>query len=164
MACRHLVSLAPRGRSWHCDAMEIMALLSDPAAWLALLTLIALEVVLGIDNLIFIAILSNKLPEHQQQTQPRILRRRLPRAPGGAESGQGPVDRRLELRRRRPRGNFPTSESDMSSRTSQCSISVTSNVVLADFWTTVPLESGSPSLDETSTNVASDSATSDVRV
>ena len=35
---------------------------SDPAAWAALLTLIVLEVVLGIDNLVFIAILSNKLP------------------------------------------------------------------------------------------------------
>jgi predicted tellurium resistance membrane protein TerC len=32
----------------------------------ALLTLIALEIVLGIDNVIFIAILSGKLPEHQQ--------------------------------------------------------------------------------------------------
>ena len=53
-------------------AMEIMALLSDPAAWAALLTLVVLEVVLGIDNLIFIAILSNKLPEHQQQTARRV--------------------------------------------------------------------------------------------
>ena len=52
--------------------MDIIALFSDPAAWLALLTLIALEVVLGIDNLIFIAILSNKLPEHQQQKARRI--------------------------------------------------------------------------------------------
>lgn len=52
--------------------MDIMALLSDPAAWLALLTLIALEVVLGIDNLIFIAILSNKLPVHQQSKARRI--------------------------------------------------------------------------------------------
>ena len=52
--------------------MDILALFSDPAAWLALLTLIALEVVLGIDNLIFIAILSNKLPEHQQQRARRI--------------------------------------------------------------------------------------------
>lgn len=52
--------------------MDIMALISDPAAWLALLTLIALEVVLGVDNLIFIAILSNKLPEHQQQRARRI--------------------------------------------------------------------------------------------
>lgn len=52
--------------------MDIIALLSDPATWLALLTLIALEVVLGVDNLIFIAILSNKLPEHQQQRARRI--------------------------------------------------------------------------------------------
>ncbi len=48
-------------------AMEILALLADPAAWVALFTLIALEVVLGVDNLVFIAILSNKLPAHQQQ-------------------------------------------------------------------------------------------------
>ena len=52
--------------------MDLIALFSDPAAWLALLTLIALEVVLGVDNLIFIAILSNKLPEHQQQKARRI--------------------------------------------------------------------------------------------
>lgn len=52
--------------------MELLALLSDPAAWLALLTLIALEIVLGIDNLIFIAILSNKLPAHQQAKARRI--------------------------------------------------------------------------------------------
>ena len=52
--------------------MDIMALLTDPAAWAALLTLIALEVVLGIDNLIFIAILSNKLPPSQQQRARRI--------------------------------------------------------------------------------------------
>lgn len=52
--------------------MDILALLSDPAAWLALLTLIALEIVLGIDNLIFIAILSNKLPVHQQAKARRI--------------------------------------------------------------------------------------------
>ena len=52
--------------------MDILALLSDPAAWLALLTLIALEVVLGIDNLVFIAILSNKLPAEQQTRARRI--------------------------------------------------------------------------------------------
>ena len=40
--------------------------------WAALLTLIALEVVLGIDNLIFISILSNKLPEHQRERARRI--------------------------------------------------------------------------------------------
>jgi len=52
--------------------MDILALLTDPAAWAALLTLVVLEVVLGIDNLIFIAILSNRLPQHQQQTARRI--------------------------------------------------------------------------------------------
>ena len=52
--------------------MEILALLSDPAAWAALLTLIVLEVVLGIDNLVFIAILSNKLPPEQQRTARRV--------------------------------------------------------------------------------------------
>ena len=44
----------------------------DPTAWLGLLTLIVLEIVLGIDNLVFIAILSNKLPVHQQQKARRI--------------------------------------------------------------------------------------------
>lgn len=52
--------------------MDVLALLSDPAAWLALLTLIALEIVLGVDNLIFIAILSNKLPVEQQARARRI--------------------------------------------------------------------------------------------
>ncbi|WP_373488316.1 TerC family protein [Blastomonas sp.] len=50
----------------------IIPLLSDPAAWIALITLVVLEVVLGIDNLIFISILSNKLPAHQQQIARRI--------------------------------------------------------------------------------------------
>jgi predicted tellurium resistance membrane protein TerC len=47
-----------------------MPLLSDPAAWAALVTLVVMEVVLGIDNLIFISILSNKLPpEHRQRVR-----------------------------------------------------------------------------------------------
>jgi predicted tellurium resistance membrane protein TerC len=41
----------------------ILPLLTDPAAWAALVTLIVMELVLGIDNLIFISILTNKLPE-----------------------------------------------------------------------------------------------------
>ncbi|MBR0553289.1 TerC family protein [Stakelama marina] len=45
---------------------DILALFADPGTWAALITLIVLEVVLGIDNLIFISILSNKLPAHQQ--------------------------------------------------------------------------------------------------
>ena len=51
---------------------SITPLFSDPAAWAALVTLIVMEVVLGIDNLIFISILSNKLPEHQRQKVRRI--------------------------------------------------------------------------------------------
>lgn len=48
----------------------IAALLTDPAAWAALATLVVMEVVLGIDNLIFISILTNKLPaEHRARTQ-----------------------------------------------------------------------------------------------
>ncbi len=44
--------------------------LNDPTAWVALVTLIVLEVVLGIDNLIFISILTNKLPvEHQARAR-----------------------------------------------------------------------------------------------
>ncbi|HKY05319.1 MAG TPA: TerC family protein [Blastocatellia bacterium] len=41
--------------------------ISDPQAWIALFTLTALEVVLGIDNIIFISILAGKLPADQQQ-------------------------------------------------------------------------------------------------
>ncbi len=40
--------------------------LTDPQTWIALLTLTALEIVLGIDNIIFISILVEKLPESQQ--------------------------------------------------------------------------------------------------
>jgi predicted tellurium resistance membrane protein TerC len=42
---------------------NLAALAASPAAWAALLTLIVMEVVLGIDNLVFVSILSNKLPE-----------------------------------------------------------------------------------------------------
>jgi predicted tellurium resistance membrane protein TerC len=47
-------------------------LAADPAAWVALATLVAMEVVLGIDNLIFISILTNKLPEHQREQARRV--------------------------------------------------------------------------------------------
>ncbi len=50
----------------------ITALFNDPAAWAALVTLVVMEVVLGIDNLIFISILSNKLPEAQRQRVRRL--------------------------------------------------------------------------------------------
>jgi predicted tellurium resistance membrane protein TerC len=51
---------------------DLLVLLSDPAAWLALATLVVMEVVLGIDNLIFISILTNKLPEHQRSGARRL--------------------------------------------------------------------------------------------
>lgn len=43
-----------------------MEWLADPQAWMALITLTMLEIVLGIDNIIFISILTGKLPLHQQ--------------------------------------------------------------------------------------------------
>ncbi|HXF52498.1 MAG TPA: TerC family protein [Hyphomicrobiaceae bacterium] len=50
----------------------LLNLASDPTAWVALVALIAMEVVLGIDNLIFIAIITNKLPESQRDIGRRI--------------------------------------------------------------------------------------------
>jgi predicted tellurium resistance membrane protein TerC len=51
---------------------QIFTLAADPAAWAALATLVVMEVVLGIDNLIFISILTNKLPVEQQARARRI--------------------------------------------------------------------------------------------
>jgi predicted tellurium resistance membrane protein TerC len=45
---------------------DFTPLLNDPAAWAALVSLVVMEIVLGIDNLIFISILTNKLPEDQR--------------------------------------------------------------------------------------------------
>lgn len=45
---------------------------SDPQAWIGLLTLTALEIVLGIDNIIFISILSSRLRQHQQKKARRL--------------------------------------------------------------------------------------------
>jgi predicted tellurium resistance membrane protein TerC len=50
----------------------LLELASSPTAWIALATLVVMEVVLGIDNLIFISILTNKLPAHQQQKARRL--------------------------------------------------------------------------------------------
>jgi len=44
-----------------------MEWLSDPNAWIGFLTLTMLEIVLGIDNIIFISILAGKLPAHQRE-------------------------------------------------------------------------------------------------
>jgi predicted tellurium resistance membrane protein TerC len=51
---------------------DILLLMQDPTAWIALVTLIVMEVVLGIDNLIFISILTNKLPPENRESARRI--------------------------------------------------------------------------------------------
>ena len=48
------------------------AWVSDPQVWLSLATLIALEIVLGIDNLLFIAILANRLPEEKRPAARKV--------------------------------------------------------------------------------------------
>jgi predicted tellurium resistance membrane protein TerC len=49
-----------------------MVWLSDPQAWLSLATLSLLEIVLGVDNLVFLAILSDRLPEAQRAKARRL--------------------------------------------------------------------------------------------
>lgn len=50
----------------------MIELLTDPAAWASLLTLTALEIVLGIDNVIFLSIIASRLPAAQQPAARRI--------------------------------------------------------------------------------------------
>jgi predicted tellurium resistance membrane protein TerC len=50
----------------------VAAILSDPQVWIAFLTLTALELVLGIDNIIFISILVDRLPKGERETARRI--------------------------------------------------------------------------------------------
>jgi predicted tellurium resistance membrane protein TerC len=50
----------------------LIELALDPAAWIALATLIVMEVVLGIDNLIFISVLTNKLPAEKRDMARKI--------------------------------------------------------------------------------------------
>jgi predicted tellurium resistance membrane protein TerC len=49
-----------------------MEWIAEPTVWVGLLTLVALEVVLGVDNLIFIAILADKLPP-EKRDRARII-------------------------------------------------------------------------------------------
>ena len=49
-----------------------MELLTDPQAWIAFATLTALELVLGIDNIIFISILVDKLPPEKREWVRRV--------------------------------------------------------------------------------------------
>jgi predicted tellurium resistance membrane protein TerC len=52
--------------------MEFLQIFATPEAWIALATLAMLEIVLGVDNIIFISVLVDRLPAHQQQ-KGRIL-------------------------------------------------------------------------------------------
>lgn len=49
-----------------------MEMLLDPAVWISFITLATLEIVLGVDNLVFIAILSSRLPERQQPAARKV--------------------------------------------------------------------------------------------
>ncbi|PCJ90070.1 MAG: hypothetical protein COA52_10980 [Hyphomicrobiales bacterium] len=51
---------------------NLIILFQDPAVWVALITLIVMEIVLGVDNLLFISILTNKLPESQRAGAQKI--------------------------------------------------------------------------------------------
>ena len=50
----------------------MLELFTDPAAWASLITLALLEIVLGVDNVIFLSIITSRLPEHQQARARRI--------------------------------------------------------------------------------------------
>ena len=52
-----------------------MEWLADPQTWIAFVTLVALELVLGVDNVIFISILAGKLPANQQKRARQTERR-----------------------------------------------------------------------------------------
>ena len=60
---------ADAGQEGHADGGphgRVTRLAADPSAWAALATLIAMEVVLGVDNLVFIALLSNRVDERRR--------------------------------------------------------------------------------------------------
>ena len=77
---------------------DLTPLLSDPAAWAALISLVVMEVVLGIDNLIFISILSGKLPPEQQAKALAAAKREREHAEAAK---QAQVDAELEALRRK---------------------------------------------------------------
>src|SRR5438477_2473711 len=52
--------------------MSVLSLLIDPGAWAALVTLSVLEIVLGIDNLVFISVLTARLEEHKARRARQI--------------------------------------------------------------------------------------------
>lgn len=52
--------------------MNLVEMLSSPAVWMSFATLAILEIVLGIDNIIFLSIITDKLPKHQQPMARKI--------------------------------------------------------------------------------------------
>ncbi len=73
-----------------------MEWLSNPESWIALLTLTVLEIVLGIDNVIFISILAGKLPQEQQGKARKCgagPRHVHPARPAGFDRLDRPADR-----------------------------------------------------------------------
>src|SRR5437016_6853442 len=80
--------------------LRTMTWLTSPETWIALLTLTVLEIVLGIDNIIFISILAGKLPAGDQQLRP---------PPPDAQDARTvlPLAHRRHAHRRRPRPAHP---------------------------------------------------------
>ena len=74
----------------------MMELLSNPQTWIAFVTLTLLELVLGIDNIIFISILVDKLPKAQQEVARRL---------GLLPEGEGDESAVLDLDSHRNRKN-----------------------------------------------------------
>jgi predicted tellurium resistance membrane protein TerC len=67
VAARNRQTAAGSGRASRSPSPRMaMDLLTDPQAWIALATLLALEIVLGVDNIVFISILAGKLPAGQR--------------------------------------------------------------------------------------------------
>jgi hypothetical protein len=52
--------------------MHMIDLLTDPQAWASLLTLTVMEIVLGVDNLVLLSVLADRLPPHQRQAARRL--------------------------------------------------------------------------------------------
>jgi len=57
----------PQLASWGLLERDVLELFSNPETWIALISLTALEIVLGIDNIVFIAILTDRLPEAKRK-------------------------------------------------------------------------------------------------
>ena len=64
LECERLLDLLRKGYYFLANLIDLAL---DPAAWVALATLIAMEIVLGVDNLIFVALLTSRVPESRRQ-------------------------------------------------------------------------------------------------